>query len=250
MDLAEARAELDERHPWEQARMAAVERIVTKTYGAAPKNILDYGCGDLFTGRMLLDRLGADSLVGVDTALTPELRARYGAGDSRIELHLSSDALGERQFDLVLLLDVIEHTEDDVAVLAEVRDRLAPGGRIVITVPAFQILFSEQDRVLKHFRRYRLLHLHATLRRAGLVHIASGYLFGSLLFVRALEKLAELAFGVGDRPRGIGDWRGPRWLTAFIVFYFKLEHAVLFALVRIGLKLPGLTAWAICKKEA
>ena len=229
--------------------MAAIQQIVTAA-GGPTQRILDYGCGDLYTGRMLLDRLNAESLVGVDTGLTPELCVRYREGDPRIELHAHTAPLQGRCFELVLLCDVIEHVADDREVIAAVRDYLTPNGRIVVTVPAFQALFSERDRALKHFRRYTLAGLQERLKAAGLVPLAGGYLFGSLLLIRAVQKLWEwLRGGAGSGEHGIGAWRGGRALTALIVLHFKLEHAVLFALARLGVKLPGLTAWAICKRS-
>src|SRR5262249_15448843 len=68
----------------------------------------------------------------------------------------------------VVLLDVIEHIADPVAVLTHVREVLSPGGAAIITVPAYQWLFSEWDSALGHFRRYTCDMLQAQAEEAGL----------------------------------------------------------------------------------
>lgn len=65
------------------------------------------------------------------------------------------------------LFDVVEHTADDVGFLAALRRTLAPGGRVYVTVPAFQNLWSAEDERLGHFRRYTLRTLTGAVTRAG-----------------------------------------------------------------------------------
>jgi SAM-dependent methyltransferase len=168
MDLLEARGE-NRRHPWELSRAKAVEQIVRRYDGGAVTSILDFGCGDGFTGRFLLDRLGAGALVGVDPHLTDAQRSSLTQGDERIRLFRDQAEVPARQFDLMLLCDVIEHVPDDIALVEPLARRfLATGGRLVVTVPAFQALFSAHDVALKHYRRYWLPELESVLRRSGL----------------------------------------------------------------------------------
>ena len=84
-------------------------------------------------------------------------------------------------FDLVTALDVIEHIEDDRAVLAEVRRVLRPGGTLLITVPAYQALWGPQDEISHHKRRYRARQVGERLTGAGLETIKLSY-FNTLLF--------------------------------------------------------------------
>ena len=69
--------------------------------------------------------------------------------------------------DLVCLWDVVEHTPDDAAVLAEARRALRPGGHLVVSVPAYQFLYANNDRVAHHYRRYTRGQLVRRLREAG-----------------------------------------------------------------------------------
>ena len=71
-------------------------------------------------------------------------------------------------YDLIAVLDVVEHIEDDVAALSAMADCLAPGGKILITVPAHPWMWSAHDTVNHHHRRYSKRALDAAIRRAGL----------------------------------------------------------------------------------
>lgn len=96
------------------------------------------------------------------------LRDRFGRDDSVEIVHGTIDAVGAREpFDSAVLINVLEHIEDDEAALVHLREVLKPGGRLVLWVPAFSSLYSEYDRRIGHYRRYRKRSLEARLQRAG-----------------------------------------------------------------------------------
>ena len=99
-------------------------------------------------------------------------------------------------FDIVAAFDVIEHVERDVESLSRLREQLAPGGRLVMTVPALPWLWSRHDVVHHHFRRYTRKSLEETLTRAGLkpVHISyfNTLLFPAIATVRVLKRTLRL----------------------------------------------------------
>lgn len=235
-----------ERHPWEHSRVSAIERILRSRGIERADAILDYGCGDAYTGRILLDRLGAGQLVGVDLHLDEEQSRSLAAGDARVELLNTPAALGTRQFDLILLCDVIEHVEDDRGLLSLVKGHLREHGRVMVTVPAFQALFTEHDRALRHHRRYSLRGLETSVTDAGLELDFSGYLFSSLLPVRGAEKLIELMGRRSRDPEGLGGWRAGPAVTRVASELLRLDNTLLIELAMRGIKLPGLSAWALC----
>src|SRR5262245_36263998 len=141
MDLLETEG-ATRRHPWELSRARAVESIVRRYEPSAVGSILDWGCGDGFTGRFLLDRFGAQGLVGVDPHLSDSQRSSFAEGDARISFVREEGEVPARRFDLMLFCDVIEHVPDDVGLVEPLaRKFLGDGGRLVVTVPAFQSLF-------------------------------------------------------------------------------------------------------------
>ena len=105
-------------------------------------------------------------------------------------------------YDVVVAFDVIEHVEHDVESLAKLREQLAPGGRLMMTVPALPWLWSQHDVTHHHFRRYTRSQLDATLRSAGLEPVRISY-FNTLLFpliagLRLTRKLLRLPSGADD----------------------------------------------------
>src|ERR1041384_7569575 len=188
MDLSEIRDSAARRHPWETARTEAIERIL-RARRILPSSILDVGCGDGFTGEKLTERFGSDALWGSDVHLSEAdcaARARPGVRYAR-----DISAVADERFALGLLCDVIEHVEDDRALLREVLARLEPDGHLLVTVPSFQSLFSSHDVALRHYRRYSLRELERAVEDAGGQVLDGGYLFGSLLPVRLLQKVLE-----------------------------------------------------------
>jgi trans-aconitate methyltransferase len=215
-------------------------------------SVLDYGCGDGFTGEAVQARFHARSLVGVDVHLPPEACGTRTTAAGTLELLRDDANLGERRFELVLLCDVIEHVEEDADLMSRVVNRwLAPGGLVLVTVPAFQTLFSAHDHALKHYRRYDVEGLLHVVRAAGLECIEEGYLFGSLLPLRVATKIAEELRGAKpEQEHGIGGWTHGSVLSSALTLALELDNAALLAARRLGLRLPGLTAWALCKTRS
>jgi len=163
--------ELEGKHWWYRGRRqiiaSFVGRIAAKLRSdneSAPR-ILDVGCG---TGGNLemLSEFGAVEGVDVSQEAVDFCRARDVAPVTQaIAEDLPYD---DESFDLVTGFDLIEHLDDDVAGLKEMRRVLRPGGRVLLVVPAFMWLWGVQDDISHHRRRYRLPELRQAVERAGL----------------------------------------------------------------------------------
>jgi SAM-dependent methyltransferase len=130
-----------------------------------PLEILDVGCG---TGANLqmLSRFGAAEGVDVSVEALDFCRAR---GLAKVkEGAAESLPYEDATFDLVTGLDVVEHLDDDIAGLREMRRILRPGGCALLFVPAFMFLWGVQDDISHHRRRYTVAELKQKLRAAGL----------------------------------------------------------------------------------
>jgi len=140
-------------------------------------DILDVGCGDaLFFPR--LREFGTVRGIEIDTSLlSPD-----GLDRPRIHTRPLGDpcyTAEEWRFDLITALDVVEHIEDDSWAVAEMVKMLRPGGRLLLTVPAFMSLWDRHDEINHHHQRYTLRTLAALIRPpARLVSVR--YLFHSL----------------------------------------------------------------------
>lgn len=123
--------------------------------------VLDFGAG-LGDFAVALRQRGLDvDCLEVDASLAARLRARG------LRTVTTIDSLSPGEFRYAYSLNVLEHIEDDFAALAGLRTRMASGGRLMIYVPAFELLYSEMDRVVGHHRRYTRRTLEAVLAGAG-----------------------------------------------------------------------------------
>ena len=173
-------AALQDRHWWFVGRRRILSAVLGAELGGPGSRgrILDIGCG---TGTML-DELGRFGDVhGVDTE-PAAVEFCLDHDHPQVALY-SGDRLphADGSFDVVTMLDVIEHVDDDQTILGEARRVLRPGGLAMITVPAYQWMWGEQDEVAHHKRRYTRPQLRDSLDRAGFDVSRAGY-FNTLLF--------------------------------------------------------------------
>ena len=166
-DFYPAYFELEGRHWWFLGRRRLFLSLLEDRFPRArrPIDVLDFGCG---TGAFLedLDRFGTVRGVDADASAVSFCHAR----GRREVLHVPPGAslpFGDDTFDLVTTLDVVEHIDDDVGALAELRRVLRPGGVLLVAVPAFMFLWGKQDDVSHHRRRYTARTLSSALARAG-----------------------------------------------------------------------------------
>ncbi|UZK68318.1 class I SAM-dependent methyltransferase [Sphingomonas sp. S1-29] len=229
----------DTTHWWYRARRDILADYVAREGGLpADARILEIGCG---TGHNLpmLARFGEVDAIEIDPAAAEFASARLGKPVGTAPLpQLTGVARGS--YDMVAVLDVVEHIEDDVGALRGIADTLKPGGRVLITVPAHPWMWSAHDVVNHHHRRYSKATLGAALSGAGLTHNGLRY-FNSLLFplavgARAVGKLT----GKDDSD----DSPPPKPLNALFQAVFGLERHLI---GRVPMP-PGLSLITIARK--
>jgi SAM-dependent methyltransferase len=214
--------EVEDRHWWFVARQRIVLDLIGRRSGPGRgRPALDVGCG---TGAFLKDLSSRWNAWGIDTS---ELAIEYARRRGLTQLALGTleefrPASGS--FDLITALDVIEHIQDDVAVLRQMGERLSPGGMIIVTVPAHPWLWSAHDEINHHHRRYTRHTLADAVSAAGLQLDYLGY-FNCLLFPLALVQRAVARLTGKLLDDGLTVPSG--WLNASLRSVFALErHAV------------------------
>jgi len=190
-------AEHDSTHWWYRARRDVLADFLTRE-ARLPANarILEIGCG---TGHNLpmLAQFGTVDAIEIDPAARAIASERLGRAVGAAPLP-ELPGVERGAYDLVAVLDVVEHIEDDVAALAAMRACLRPGGKILIAVPAHQWMWSAHDVVNHHHRRYSKPSLVRAIRAAGLKERGLTY-FNSLLFpLAAAARVAGRLTGRDD----------------------------------------------------
>jgi SAM-dependent methyltransferase len=148
----------------------------------ARARVLDAGCG---SGRNMIELSDLGTVTGIELSETSVALARQrDAGEivagSVLEMPFPDDS-----FDLAVSLDVIEHLDDDLTALRELRRTVAPGGALLVTVPAYQWLWSGHDEINHHHRRYTRRSLQRVASQAGWTQVRTTY-FNSLLLPVAI----------------------------------------------------------------
>jgi SAM-dependent methyltransferase len=221
-------------HWYYRAKAAAMQHLLA---GHAVRNVLDVGAGVGFFSRVLLEN-GAQQATCVD----PAYERTYTATHAGKPIHFVHNVT-ETTADTMLLMDVLEHVDDDIALLAEYANLAAPGARILITVPAFQFMWSGHDVFLEHRRRYTLAGLERVVRATGLRPITGCYYYALTLPLAAATRLAQRALGA-DQATPRSDLR----------VHSPLVNAALFTLCRLELpwfranKVAGLSVCFLAEK--
>lgn len=229
-------AELDEQHWWYRARRDILSDLIGRQI-AFPANarILEIGCG---TGHNLamLGAFGRVDAIEVDGAARDIASKRLGRAVMNAPLPALT-GVEDGAYDLIAILDVLEHVEEDRAALEGMARKLKPGGRILITVPAHPWMWSAHDVVNHHKRRYTRGTLKAVIGEAGLKLEMLSW-FNSLLFpLAAGARVAGRLTGREDSD----DKLPPKPVNALFEKIFGLER---YALGRLPFP-PGVSLAAI-----
>mgnify|MGYP002389850317 CR=1 FL=1 len=168
-------------HWWYAGRRAILTEIVKQALmerGSQGARVLDLGCG--VSSPVKQSWPGVKTFAADRSSLA--LNARRAQGSSGgLRCDLTALPFAPRQFDLVLLLDVLEHLDDEGVMLAAIRSLLRPNGALIVTVPAYPFLWSGEDYVSEHRRRYRRDDLRRVIEQAGYVVKRATY-FNTWLF--------------------------------------------------------------------
>jgi SAM-dependent methyltransferase len=233
-------ADLDQRHWWYRARRQVLAALIRRLVRPpANAKILEIGCG---TGHNLamLGAFGNVDALELDEKVRSVAEKRLGREVMSAPLPELA-GVPERHYDLVGAFDVIEHIDDDKAALASIASRLKPGGKLVMTVPAHQWMWSAHDVVNHHKRRYSKSALKQLIAASPLRLDALGY-FNSLLFpVAVAERLSSKIRGKDEADLSVPP--GP--INAALEGVFAVERHLV---GRLPLP-PGLSLFAVASAK-
>lgn len=230
---------LQDRHWWFEGRRqvlaALIENFLPRTENPG---ILEAGCG--YGGNLpLLQQFGHVECFEFDDAARAHASSLLGRPVAFGHLP-DQPGFPDRRFDLIAMLDVLEHIEDDASSLTSLRNLLGEGGRIVITVPAMPWLWSRHDELHHHKRRYTKKTLQVVLGQAGLRTVACGY-FNSLLFPLAVGQRFAQRLIAAERPL---DAMPPAFVNDLLLTVFSMERRLIGKVAMPA----GLSLFAVAEK--
>jgi SAM-dependent methyltransferase len=240
-DELQAMLSSDESHWWYRGRRRVLRAELDRLPLPPGARLLDAGCG---SGRTLDELARYGRVSGID--LSPEaVAAARGRGHEDVHVApIEELPFPDAAFDVVTCLDVVEHTPDDAATFAELRRVTRPGGLLLVTVPAYQALWSWHDEVNLHFRRYDSPSLRAAARGAGWEVVSDTHFNSLLLAPAAAVRLAQRR----RRAHTHSDLAlTPPVLNGVLELPLRLESR----LVAAGARLPaGLSLLAVLRRPA
>jgi SAM-dependent methyltransferase len=210
--------DVDEHHWWYRGRRQIIRTELERLRLPPGARVLDAGCG---SGRTLeeLEEYGEVYGIELDPEAARVARSR-GRGEVRVgrleELPWEADT-----FDLITCLDVIEHTPDDRATLRELRRVCKPAGWLLVTVPAYQALWSLHDEANHHYRRYA----RRSLRQAA---VEAGWQVRRMTSFNSLLLAPAAAVRVAQRRRPQSEYKpeirlGRPWLNGLLEQPLRIE---------------------------
>ncbi|MGI4789635.1 MAG: class I SAM-dependent methyltransferase [Janthinobacterium lividum] len=202
----------EDRYWWFVARRHLITSLLETQYERTGKlRILDIGCG---TGKMLDDLKPFGEVIGAD--FSPEALqfcVTRGVPAELARADVRRLPFADSSFDVVTAMDIIEHIDDDKAASSEIFRVLKPGGRLLVTVPAFPSLWSEHDDALHHYRRYTSPRLKDLFQRVGLHVEKISYtvttLFVPIWIFRQISNLLPQKRTDGEKKANLINFSGP-----------------------------------------
>ena len=243
MDLKE-KTENKKRHPWELSRCQNILNLIKDNNLAV--TYADIGAGDRYFSSKLVFLTNAKVF-----AVDKEYKNKESKADGVICLNDIS-RLKNNSIDYIIMMDVLEHIQDEDRFIKIILEKLKYNGQILITVPAMQFLFSPHDVFLKHYRRYSRKQLLSVLKRNQIIVEHSYYFYSILFFLRYISLLLDkIQKKKKEKNHGIGLWHYSEnsFLTRALVLILNIDFNLNRLLSKINFRLPGLSVLAICRKS-
>jgi len=225
-------ARLEAGNFWFRGRNSLIAWALARYFPRA-RSMLEVGCGTGFVLAGVAESRPALRLTGSEVATEGLAFAAQRVPAAELVQMDARHIPFREEFDVAGAFDVIEHIEDDAAVLQELRAALAAGGGLMLTVPQHPALWSRYDAHAGHVRRYRRSELRAKVAAAGLEVVRMTSFVSLLLPLMFLSRLAQRAPDARYDP--LAELRIAPWLNRGLDAVLAAERA----LIRAGVSFPA-----------
>lgn len=249
MDISEVPSQPSaHRHPWEVVRFRFFSQTLQPVdIHRKPIDILDIGSGDGWFSKQLSERMPVGTEITCwDTGYLEEPPQTFTSSTGATIRFCSKRPL--KRFSLIYMLDVLEHVKNDHMFLNSiVRENLEENGIVLVSVPAWPLVFSKHDSQLKHYRRYTPADCTNILKDSGLHIIKKGGLFHSLLILRLLENIRKT--NTVEKSNHCLEWNHSVVFSKAVEIFLRIDNTCSHIFSDINIEIPGLSWWALCKKS-
>lgn len=203
--------------------------------------IADVGAGSGYFSKLLLERGIGQEAICIDPAYECETEQTVNGRNLRFTPEPEISAA-----DLVLMMDVLEHVDDDAALLKQYSHLLSKNGHLLVTVPAFNWLWSGHDEFLEHRRRYTRSNLSKILEKSGFDVLTSKYYYLSLLpIIVPIRVMDRLRLKLRSKPPKSSLKQHAKWINSLLTSVMVIERRLLFPFNNLA----GLTVFCLAKKR-
>lgn len=242
MDLKEQSAN-PHRHPWELSRADMMLQLLSSHSRAT--SYADIGSGDLYFARRLAEQ--TDGRV-----FAVDVHYENPHAEGRLVVCTDLDQVPADSIDCALLMDVLEHVDDDTRLLQGVERVLRPASEVVVTVPAHARLWSAHDEFLGHRRRYDRRQLLGVLQHAGLVVRECFYFYGLPFIARAMDVALGRLRPKRTYQSNLSQWAYPTEhpVTRLVRGALNTDFRLSRRLEALQWPMCGLSLCAICQRRS
>ena len=250
-------------HPCELARLEVIRSLMKKFIKNpfdGELTIMDVGCGDLLVVKNLQKYFDSKKVLAIDSALSDDevVSLNNQFPDNKITVFNSLEKCRNEvlKVSVVLLLDVIEHVGDDRGLLNEIINMpsIDEDTLFFITAPSYNYLYCSHDKFLEHYRRYSNYELKELAESTGFKIYNRGYFFSSLLIPRYYqvikEKLTKKQNANGQLGTDLTNWKSNNFSSWILKLILTSDYHFSSFINRLGIRLPGLSNYIICRKSA
>ena len=239
MDIKEANILGDKiiDHWYYKSKSKAILKFISRI---SPSIILDIGSGSGFFSKSILKNTSASSAFCVDINYQRNFNEEFLEKKIFFRKSLNTSI----QADLVILIDVLEHIEDDVGFLKEYINYVPSGTKFLISVPAFQFLWSNHDVFLEHKRRYTINQLKKVIKLSGLEIEKSSYYFGLIFPIVCFLRLFK-NFIKNNKTKPTSDLKSHNFITNLLLSIICKIELIFFRYNRLF----GLSIFCLGKKK-
>ncbi len=218
-------SQMEDNYWWHVGRKSILShQLKTLSKGQGRPSVLNVGCG---TGGLipLIEQYGDSTNIDMSDEALAICRKK---GFKRLSKVLGTKLpYKDNQFDIVMATDVLEHIEDDDSALKEWSRVIKPGGHLILTVPAYQWLWSEHDESLHHFRRYTASLVHKKLNVAGLHVTKKSYMIVFSFPLIVGYRLVSTILPRSDKKKAASYIILPTPINRLFIIFLQIEARML-----------------------